>query len=52
MCVSRHYDMARPLVAYERGILHKLKVAANTLNKQSRMVDKGWPVTWAGADNP
>jgi hypothetical protein len=42
MWVRCHKGMARPQVADEDGP-QIWKVAANILNKQSRMNDKGWP---------
>jgi hypothetical protein len=37
-----HHGMARPQVADGGDTLQVWRVAANTLNKQSRTVDKGW----------
>jgi hypothetical protein len=40
--VPCHHGMARPQVADGGDGLQVWKVAANTLNKQSRTADKGW----------
>jgi hypothetical protein len=41
-CVPGHHGIARPQVADGRDALQVWRVAANTLNKQSRTADKGW----------
>jgi hypothetical protein len=43
MWVPCHHGMARPKVADGREGLQIWRVAANTLNRQSRTADKGWP---------
>jgi hypothetical protein len=40
--VPCHHGMARPQVAGGGNGLQIWRVAANTLNKQSRTADKGW----------
>jgi hypothetical protein len=40
--VPCHHSMARPQVADGGNTLQVWRVAANTLNKQSRAADKGW----------
>jgi hypothetical protein len=42
-CVPCHHGTARPQVADGGEGLQIRRVAANILNKQSRIADKGWP---------
>jgi hypothetical protein len=54
--VPCHHGMACPQVADGGEGLQIWRVAANTLNKQSRTADKGWPsslgVGWGANNSP
>jgi hypothetical protein len=48
-----HYCMARPQVADGADSLKICRVAANILNKQSQITNKGWPtIAGLGVDLP